>query len=108
MNKTELKKTTKKVLDHWEDNVEKAAKDRTVHTGCQDCSYCNNFLFQYETCKGCPVFEDTGIVGCQETPWVRTKNLALYRFMAGEGKLLEACWDEYLYLLNVAYSQDLI
>ncbi len=104
MNKRDLKKITKKVLEHWEDNVETASDGFFIKRDPSSCSYCENFRKADSSfmmcCSGCPVFEDTGLNGCLNTPYKDTKT--------GFESILATTWMEYLYLLNVAYSQELI
>jgi hypothetical protein len=93
MNKIDL---TYKVLRHWEDNVVKASNNELHYDDYQDdkCAYCRSFHF----CYNCPICHDTGEEGCDNTP---------YRDYVVEYENLSAVELEFLYLLNVAYSQGL-
>jgi len=47
------------------------AKGEMPDLGSDNCSLCSEFLdLEAATCGGCPVAEATGLVGCQNTPYV--------------------------------------
>lgn len=98
--KAKLKELTYKVLRHWERNIDRAI-DGYLNHGHRDsdaCAYCQFYgdIFSTNCEDGCPVWLDAGEHGCRDTPWAATKTL-----------FPKDVWDEFMYLLNVAYSQGL-
>jgi hypothetical protein len=69
------------VLEHWE-RLSKCTTLEEVQEegyGVSDCAFCREYIYEDEPCRGCPVFEDTGVLGCKETPYVAfTKALDLH------------------------------
>jgi hypothetical protein len=97
MNKKKLIDLTYKVLRHWEDNVVLATNGLRYYRNCAGCAYCDVYGGLYiNNCIGCPVYIDALCGGCYGTPWEDT-----------EAYGMEPTWDEFQYLLNVAYSQGL-
>jgi hypothetical protein len=96
--KKKLIDLTYKVLRHWENNVVFATNGRGYCRKDENCAYCKEYVRAYtiDPCFGCPVYIDTLSHGCHDTPWIYTVAYAL-----------EPTWNEFQYLLNVAYSQGL-
>jgi len=110
-----MRSLTRRVLKHWRRNV--ILSEEAKETGCEvklwstvnggfskrgeDCAYCNVFVHDQnisnkDHCIGCPIRLDTGRVGCNRTPW-----------LSADAWKPKTIWTEYMYLLNVAYSQGL-
>jgi len=87
-----MNKKTKKALEesiaHWERmrasrSVTDFFKERPSDG---DCALCN--LFIRHDCKGCPVMERTGEMGCEKSPYIKA-NKALFnweRDSVGKGR----------------------
>ena len=94
------KRLTYKVLRHWENNVvaSEIKKSREYSDYCNSCDYCkDNFFLDYYkkkvNCKNCIIYKDTGEYRCEKTPWYNCNYFKP-----------ETIWEEFLYLLNLAYS----
>lgn len=59
-----------KSIAHWEDNV-KAERPEDAPIGNKNCALCNLFLKRKAlvVCDGCPVYQHTGKIVCEETPY---------------------------------------
>jgi hypothetical protein len=75
MNK-KAAKALEKSIEHWEENLDMLilnylsddhlAKDIDISSDC--CPLCQLFINKY-LCRGCPIFEFTGIALCGKTSW---------------------------------------
>lgn len=56
-------------IKHWEENV---AVEKIYHArlGISSCALCVKFRTNGLCCFGCPVYEESGEIGCRETPYV--------------------------------------
>ena len=54
-------------IQHWETNVERARKGQEPDVSVGACALCN--LHYRLSCRGCPVYEDTGRPLCEDTPY---------------------------------------
>ena len=96
------------VLKHWEDNVvlsgggESYRRDAEVCAFCKKCHLCMVITRNPEdglptiSKNKCPISDDTGKIYCYGTPWCYTFTM-----------LPEPTWEEFLYLLNLAYANDM-
>lgn len=60
----------KKSIKHWEENVA-ATSPKEVTLGLAHCALCHAFWVR--TCKGCPIAEHTGHIGCADTPYEKAE-----------------------------------
>lgn len=75
---------TKKALDDsivkWRKNLSFAedGEYHSIRVDAESCALCNLFLMNEmgryiqdysKKCRGCPVYEKTGIIGCEDTPY---------------------------------------
>ena len=101
MEKTKrLKQLTKKVLRHWATNINAVTKGKRIKMTAIGCSYCQYFREERDLdCDFCPVFEDTGIDYCEATPYIE---------LCHDRRNIDLVIEEFQYLLNVAYCQDIV
>jgi len=98
---------------HWQDNVEKAIQHEEIHHNWHHCMLCVKYcqLAKFN-CQRCPVSYHTGIPQCRNSPWSNINMVCKINRGVPDGPLgygwkdvQKACWEEYLFLLNIWYAE---
>ena len=87
-------------IKKWERNAEIKFLDDAV-MGWNNCPLCAIFYFDkqgFTSCKGCPVYEFTKLIGCANTPYDRAEDAEDNRDLEG---FLQAAKDEVEFLKSL-------
>ena len=62
---------------HWQDNLERVGFYFLPRISGEDCDLCKLFarLYSLKSCEGCPVYEKTGAIACEKTPYTKVRIL---------------------------------
>lgn len=67
-----MKFDAKEALDlsirHWERLYTRKERPRE-RPGAEDCTLCQTFNEHGNDCRGCPIYEKTGVTVCEDTPF---------------------------------------
>ena len=88
MENSKLRQLTAKTLKKWENIINGGDEG--------ECEYCVAFN-RFMGCFNCPILSDTGVHGCNNTPY----------YEWADDPTTENAWIEYTYLELVAYSQGI-
>ena len=97
MNKTTLT-ALRGSIKKWKDIADGVGEDK----GPDNCPLCKKFRL-YTWCSACPVFAESGIGGCQGTPYIEWNKIVRYAAprKATTPEATDAAINEYVYLLSL-------
>lgn len=72
------------------------AQPGVIGVGPDDCPLCE--MFVDDACEGCPVFEETGEIYCESTPYVTVFHQTAFVPRRADGSLVTACEAEVAFL----------
>ena len=94
--------------EHWLQNFENPAAATIESSNCA-CSYyadISDVVIENTECGGCPIYNHTKIVECENTPYENARTTIL-NYRASVGTLSEAefwCGEEYEFIMNLALN----